>query len=213
MQNLKMSMFQCSAPKWQNKVPLFHHLFNNQILQFLFYKLKTTSDYLCKEGAGDEDLHHHSDDQLKDKQDNGGRTLLCDASETVANCGLRLQRKEESSGQGLHLHYTWGMVGGGIKLWRKGGRTQDLGFWGVNKLSRNILFPLSMFCQVFLMLFLQCKTVFLCVFLHCVLLLYSMDPFLQKARGHFLCFVSLSLHDFKTSGILNNYVLIKEKKT
>lgn len=129
------------------RVPLLYELFNNHFP-------KTTSDYLRKEGASDEDLHHHGDDQLKDEQDNGDGTLLCDAPETEANCGLRLQREEEGSRQGLHLHYTWSMVGWGVKLWRKRGRTQDLGFGGVNKLSRNILFPLALFCQVFLMLFL-----------------------------------------------------------
>lgn len=28
----------------------------------VYYKLKTTSDYLRKERASDEDLHHHGDD-------------------------------------------------------------------------------------------------------------------------------------------------------
>lgn len=164
--------------------PIFHPFFNNHVLPFLFYtRLKTTSDYLCKKGACDEDLHHHGDNQLKDEQDNGHRTLFCDAPEAVTNCGLRLQRKKEGSRQGLHLHYTWGMVGGGIKLWRTGGRTEDLGFRGVNKLSKNILFPLSVFCQIFLMFFLQCKTVFLRVFLSFTKK-YTMGCFLQKAKGH-----------------------------
>ena len=94
---------------------------------------ETKFEYLGKESAGDEDLHHHGNDQLTDEQDNGARTLLGDAPETVANCGLRLEREEEGSCKGLHLHYTWSMVGGGVKLWRVGGRTQDLGFRGVNK--------------------------------------------------------------------------------
>lgn len=83
----------------------------------------TTSDYLCKESPSDEDLHHHGDDQLKDEQHNGDGTLLGDAPETVANCGLRLQREEEGSCQGLHLHYTWGMVGRRVELWRKNRRS------------------------------------------------------------------------------------------
>lgn len=104
-----------------------------------FLKLKTAFNYLCKEGASDKDLHHHGDDQLKDEQDNGDRTLLSYAPETIANCGLGLQRKEKGSCQGLHLHYTWRMVGGGVKLWRKNRRS----WFGVNKLPKNMLFPLS----------------------------------------------------------------------
>ena len=47
--------------------------------------------YLGEEGSSDEDLKHHGDDQLEDEEDDGGGTFLCDATETVANCGLRLQ--------------------------------------------------------------------------------------------------------------------------
>lgn len=83
----------------------------------------TTSDYLRQECARDEDLHHHSDDQLKDEQHDGERTLLSDAPETVANCGLRLQRKEESPRQGLHLHHARSMVGGRVELCRKSRRS------------------------------------------------------------------------------------------
>lgn len=76
--------------------------------------------YLCEEGSCDEDLHHHGDDQLEDEQDDGDGTLLCDAAETVADGGLRLQREEEGSCQGLHLHDTRGVVGRGVELWRGG---------------------------------------------------------------------------------------------
>lgn len=62
--------------------------------------------YLSKEGTGDEDLHQHGDDQLDDEEDNGGRTFLSDAAETVTNGRLGLQGEEESSRQGLHLHHT-----------------------------------------------------------------------------------------------------------
>lgn len=76
--------------------------------------------YLCKKGSCDEDLHHHGDDQLEDEQDNGNRTLLGDTPETVANSGLRLQREQEGSCEGLYLHDTWGVVGRRVELWRSG---------------------------------------------------------------------------------------------
>lgn len=74
--------------------------------------------YLCEKGSCDEDLQHHGDDQLEDEKDNGNGTLLCDAPETVAYCGLRLQREEEGSCQGLYLHDTRGVVGRRVELWR-----------------------------------------------------------------------------------------------
>lgn len=80
------------------------------------YPHEASAWYLCKEGSSDEDLHHHCDDQLKDEQDNGDRTFLSDAPKTITNCGLRLQREEEGSRQGLHFHHTGGVVGGRVKL-------------------------------------------------------------------------------------------------
>lgn len=74
--------------------------------------------YLCEEGTGDKYLHDHCDDQLKDKQDNGHRTLLSDAPETVANRSLGLQREEEGSGQGLHFHHARCVIGRGVELWK-----------------------------------------------------------------------------------------------
>lgn len=93
------------------------------MIKFGVFKI---SYYLCEEGAGDEDLHHHRDDQLEDEKDNRYRTLLCDAPEAVANCGLGFQREEEGPCQSLHLHYTRRVVGGGVKLCKNGGRKKDL---------------------------------------------------------------------------------------
>lgn len=76
-------------------------------------------DYLGQEGTSDEDLHQHGDDQLDDEEDDGSRTLLCDAAETIAYSSLGLQGEEESSCQGLHLHHTGRVVGWGVELcWR-----------------------------------------------------------------------------------------------
>lgn len=47
--------------------------------------------YLGEEGSSDEDLKHHGYDQLEDEEDDGSGTFLCDATEAIANCGLRLQ--------------------------------------------------------------------------------------------------------------------------
>ncbi|TNN63841.1 hypothetical protein EYF80_025900 [Liparis tanakae] len=62
--------------------------------------------YLGEEGTGDEDLHQHSDDELDDEENDGRRTFLGDAAETVTDGGLGLQGEEESPRQGLHLHHT-----------------------------------------------------------------------------------------------------------
>lgn len=89
-----------------------------------FNKKKTVSvlfpldDYLGQEGAGDEDLHQHGDDQLDDEEDNCGRTFLCDAAETVANGCLGLQGEEEGPCQSLHLHDAGRVVGWGLELCR-----------------------------------------------------------------------------------------------
>lgn len=74
------------------------------------------SRYLGQEGASDEDLHQHGDDQLDDKEDDCCWTLLCNTAEAVANSCLGLQGEEESSCQTLHLHYARCVVGWGLKL-------------------------------------------------------------------------------------------------
>lgn len=76
-------------------------------------------DYLGQEGTSDEDLHQHGDDQLDDEEDDGSRTLLCDAAETIAYSCLGLQGEEESPCQGLHLHHTGRVVGWRVELWRR----------------------------------------------------------------------------------------------
>lgn len=98
--------------------------------------------YLCEKGSCDEDLHHHGDDQLKDEQDNGDGTLLRDAPETVADGGLRLQREEEGSCQGLHLHDTRRVVGRGVELWgsRRGGRREEGHFFGAKVIPVELAF-------------------------------------------------------------------------
>lgn len=72
--------------------------------------------HLSEEGPRDEDLHKHGDDKLYDQQDDGGRTLLCNAPEAVANGRLRFQREQEGPGQSLHLHHTGGVVRWRIEL-------------------------------------------------------------------------------------------------
>lgn len=62
--------------------------------------------YLGQEGASDEDLHQHGDDQLDDEEDDGSWTFFCDAAKTIANGCLGLQGEEEGPCQGLHLHHT-----------------------------------------------------------------------------------------------------------
>lgn len=81
---------------------------------------KKRNYYLCKKSASDEDFHDHGDDQLNDEEDYRYRTLLCDAAEPVANRSLGLQGVKEGSRQGLHLHYTRGVIRRGVKLWRRG---------------------------------------------------------------------------------------------
>lgn len=75
-------------------------------------------DYLGQEGAGDEDLHQHGDDQLDDEEDDCCRTFLCDAAETVANGSLGLQGEEEGPCQRLHLHHAGCVVGWRLELCR-----------------------------------------------------------------------------------------------
>lgn len=62
--------------------------------------------YLGQEGASDEDLHQHGDDQLDDEEDDGSWAFFGDAAKTIANSCLGLQREEEGPRQGLHLHHT-----------------------------------------------------------------------------------------------------------
>lgn len=72
--------------------------------------------YLCEEGSCDEDLHASGNEKLDNEKYNARRTLFCDAAETVANCCLGLQREQESSRKGLHLHHTQCVVGWRIEF-------------------------------------------------------------------------------------------------
>lgn len=74
---------------------------------------------LGQKGAGDEDFHEHGDDQLEDEEDDGSRAFLCDASETITDGCLGLQREEKGCCEGLHLHHTGCVVGRRIKLWKE----------------------------------------------------------------------------------------------
>lgn len=74
--------------------------------------------YLGQEGASDEDLHQHGDDQLDDEEDDGSWTFFSDAAETIADGCLGLQGEEEGPGQRLHLHHTGRVVRRRVELWR-----------------------------------------------------------------------------------------------
>jgi len=80
---------------------------------------------LGEEGAGDEDLQQHGDDQLDDEQDDGSGTLLGDAAEAVANGRLGLQREQEGPRQRLHLHHTRRVIGRRVELYQRVERSRN----------------------------------------------------------------------------------------